>query len=432
MTLQTNLFPIVDEISKLLFREHYQPAMAMQLYYLLTDTEAPQAEKTNKFTDAIIELLENLNFAYVNDFSLDTYDVSSISIFFLDEAIEFDEGICEDEELDTLYLTLDDQFKKYNQKVLLIHTSGCELIFLPLPIASAIKLQRICLHFDYFKISDYIYDTSIVFRDPFEVLPIICDKQVPETPIVFKSRKISFDLFFQILDSPLLNGTSHFSTWNTLEESVEILKDKGQNKNFIEKILNKRNKHTYSIFIKNKNQELSLVWSSKKPDELLVFYTSQIPQLLEQPYFLQRHTPENNIISDKHPMYQLWERTLEGIENFEFYKPQINYKQLWQLVNSPKFSETDYETVFKHPTKPITYQIRHIRHANPKKEIYPMLAIQVGSDFFYYRSYEKGYHAFFSPENGEYELILTLQNKRYFWAVILFTEIYNLINSNSL
>ncbi|WP_339698626.1 hypothetical protein [uncultured Marixanthomonas sp.] len=431
----TNLFPIVDEISKLLFREHYQPTIAMQLYYLLTDTEKSESEKTDNFTYAVIELLKNLNLAYVNDFSLDIYDVSSISIFFLDEPIDCDEGTCEDEELDDLYLILDDQFKKYNQKTLLIHTSGCELIFLPLPIETAKKLQKICLHFDYFKVSDYIYDTSIVFKDSFEVLSIIYDKQVPETPVLFKDRKITFDLFFRILETPLLSSDTLFSTWNTLEESVELLKDEGENRSFLEKILNKRKAKTYSIFINNKAKELSLVWSSKDPDELLVFYTSlkdEISEKTEQPYFLTKGTTETYTIPEKHPMYILWERTLKGLENFEYYKPQINYKELWQLVNSPRFSETDYETVFKHPSKPIQHHVRHVAHTNPEKELYPMLAIQVGSDYFYYRAYKKGYHAFFSPDDGDYELILTQQNERYFWAVTLFTEIYTLIKSESI
>lgn len=435
MKPQSNLFPIVDAISKLLLGQHYQPTIAMQLYYSLTDTETDKAEKTDRFTYAVIDLLEELELIYINDYAFDVYDVLEINNHFLDASISCNEDDYEDAEDSVLFSLLDSQVKKHNKRMLLIDTSGTELIFLPLPIKDAQALQVLCLQFDFFKVSDYIDDTRVIFKNPFEVLPVLFKKNTGKTPVLFKDRKISFDLFHRVLETPLLGNQNFLSTWNTLEESLEILKEEGENQSLLHKLTHRKPVKNYAIFIKSKVAELSLNWTSKTPDELLVFYsavqkdTNGHVHTIEQPYFLTRGRAETEVIPEKHPLYSLWNRTLTGLENLEYYKPQIDYTKLWELVNMPSFQATDYETIHQHPSKPIQYHIRHVAHSNYKKEVFPVLAINVGSDYFYYRAFEKGYQVFFSPNNEDFELILTQQTVRYFWAVTLFTEIYTLIKS---
>ncbi|MGI5309788.1 hypothetical protein [Rheinheimera sp. WS51] len=438
MNSQPNIFPIVDTITKVLLREHYQPTLAIQFYHLLTNTEQTEEEKTDNFTYAVIDLLEDLEQIYINDYAFDIYDAFEINNHFIDGPLNCDVDEYEDADSSVLFALLNRQFRTKGKKLLLIHTSGCELIFLPLPIKDARTLQITCLQFDYFKVSDYIDDTSVIFKDPFEVLPVLYKKTPPQTPVLYQNRKISFDLFFQVLETPLLDGLSAYSTWNTLEESLEILKEEGDKPTIIQKLTRRKPCKKYAIFIKNTVAELFLNWTSDEPDDLLVYYISKQKnangnvQKIEQPYFLKRDIAETEVIPDEHPLYSLWDRSLTGLENFEYYRPQIDYAKLWELVNMPAFQATDYETPHKHPNKPIQYYIRHIAQSNYKKEVFPVLAINVGSDYFYYRAYEKDYLVFFSPENDEFELILTQQSMRYFWAVTLFNDLYEIIKANKI
>ncbi|MDO6675006.1 hypothetical protein Q4517_05535 [Tenacibaculum sp. 1_MG-2023] len=436
----------LHSICKLLFKSQFTPDVMSDLEAIFynrkkctLELEYPDWEHTTteKITFFITEKLEALELIYVNDYAFDYFDALDIYTFFHQEEIPYpdDEYDQEPDESD-VYNYLNSLFKKHHQKVLIIDTNADDFIFLPIAFSDITKLNSLCLQQPYFKVSDVIEDTSIPVKDAFELLPLLYHEKQDKVPRIFTDRSISYNNFFRILNSYLLKNRTSYWFYNNLEEQVEILKDdKDEFRSPLKRLFSKPKK-TYLIEIKNKDEESSLLWDGNKTNELFIQYTlatdSQYKQQETQQHFINNSNYNSLLLKPDNPLQLIWERTLRGLENLEFYYPQIDSKKLRKIISDDRFATCSYEEAHRFPNQPFEFYVRHLNQENVKEDILPMLGIKVGLDMFYYKSYSADYLVFFSKENDEMELILSNQSERYFWAVKLFNELYNNLYANNI
>lgn len=436
----------LNSICKLLFKSRFTPDVMRELEAVFynkkkstLEIEYPDWEITTreKITYFITEKLEALELIYVNDYTFNYFDALDIYRFFHQEEIPFNDDEYDQEPDETVvYSYLNSLFKKHHQKVLIIDTNGDDFIFLPVAFSDITKLNSLCLQQPYFKVSDVIEDTSIPVKDAFELLSLRYQEKYNNAPCIFSDKSISYNNFFRILNSYLLKNRTSYWFYNNLEEQVKILKDdKDEFRSPLKRLFSKPKK-TYLIEIKNKDEESSLLWNENNPNELFIQYTltsdSQYKQQETQQHFINNSNYNSLLLKPDNPLQLMWERTLRGLENLEFYYPQIDYKKLRQIISDTRFAACSYEDAHKFPNQPFQFYVRHLNQENLKEDRLPMLGIKVGLDMFYYKSYSADYLVFFSKENDEMELILSNQPERYFWAIKLFNELYNNLYPNNI
>ncbi|MDE1207660.1 hypothetical protein [Tenacibaculum larymnensis] len=393
--------------------------------------------RSEKITCFIIEKLEELELIHINNYTLDYYDSLDIYTFFHQEKVSYSDNEYDQEPDETVvYDYLNTLFETHQQKVLVINTNGDDIVFLPVAFSDLTELHSLCLKQPYFKVSDVIEDTSIPIKDSFQLLPLRYQEKQNKAPSIFLDRFISYNNFFRILNSYLLQNRTNYWFYNNLEELVEVLKDdKDAYRNPLKRLFSKPKK-TYLIEIKNKDEESSLLWDGNKPNELFIQYTlatdSKCKEQETHQHFINNSNYSSLLLKPDNPLQRMWERTLRGLENLEFYYPQINHKKLRKIISDDWFATCSYEEAHKFPSQPFEFYVRHLNQENVKEDIFPMLGIKVGLDMFYYKSYSAGYLVFFSKKNDEMELILSNQPERYFWAVKLFNELYNSLYANNI
>ncbi|WP_299008680.1 hypothetical protein [uncultured Tenacibaculum sp.] len=437
---------LLHNICKILFKSSFTPDLMSDLeavFYnkkkCVFELEYPDWELTSpeKITCFIIENLEESEFIHINDYTFDYCDALNIYTFFHQEKIPYNDDAYDQESDETVvYDYLNTLFETHQQKVLVINTNGDDIVFLPVAFSDLTKLHSLCLKQPYFKVSDVIEDTSIPIKDSFELLPLLYHEKQDKVPRIFTDRSISYNNFFRILNSYLLKNRTSYWFYNNLEEQVEILKDdKDEFRSPLKRLFSKPKK-TYLIEIKNKDEESSLLWDGNKTNELFIQYTlatdSQYKQQETQQHFINNSNYNSLLLKPDNPLQLMWERTLRGLENLEFYYPQIDSKKLRKIISDDRFAACSYEEAHKFPNQPFEFYVRHLNEETLKKDILPMLGIKVGLDMFYYKSYSADYLVFFSKENDEMELILSNQPERYFWAIKLFNELYNNLYTNNI